>query len=218
MDQKEIKSIAKRTERYWFDDGIWEIGFGLVNMLLAGFYAAADSINPGSGWLLLPLQMVVIIGAFLGMRRLILFLKERITYPRTGYVAYRKPAPAARIKRMVVSGLVAAAMALIMAAAASLELMRNTTALVASIMLAGALVYIGYRFNLTRSYIQAGLTIGIGFIFSLLSLPDMQITAGFFAAFGLLLVISGLATLAVYLARSRSDRESASEPDEEPKE
>ncbi len=201
MEQKDFKAVEKKTERYWFEDGFWEIGFGLVNILLAGFYLLADRLKPGAGWLLL-IQMIVIIGAFLGMGRLVKFLKERITYPRTGYVTYRKPATSARVKRVILTGLLAIAMGTIVGAAASVKLMRNTTALVAAIMLAGALVYLGYRFGLARLYLLAGLTVLLGFVFSLLALPDLLVTSGFFAGFGLLLIVSGGAALCVYLAHS----------------
>lgn len=201
MDHKDFKAVEKKTERYWFEDGFWEIGFGLVNILLAGFYLLAERLKPGAGWLLL-IQMIVIVGAFLGMGRLVKFLKERITYPRTGYVTYRKPATSARIKRVILTGLLAAAMGAIVGAAASVKLLQNTTALVAAIMLAGALVYLGYRFGLARLYLLASLTVLLGFVFSLLALPDLLVTSGFFAGFGLLLIVSGGVTLWVYLAHS----------------
>jgi hypothetical protein len=203
MNQKDLQAITKRTERYWFEDGIWEICFGLVNMLLAGFYLLAGRLEAAGEWLV-ALQMLVIVGAFLGMGRLVKLLKERITYPRTGYVAYRKPAPSARVKRAVLTGLLALLMAGIVGAAATVRLMRNTTALVAAILLAGALVYLGYRFSLPRLYLTAGLTVGLGFVFALLALPDSAATAGFFGAFGLLVTLSGGAALAAYLARSRA--------------
>ena len=202
MNNQEIKAVAKKTERYWFEDGIWEIGFGLVNILLAAFFLLVESLNP-PGIVLMLLQVFVILGAFLGMSRLVKLFKERVTYPRTGYVAYRKPARGSRIKRSILTAFLAIGLAGMVAAAANVDLLRNTQALVTAILMAGALVYLGFRFNLARLYGLAVVTALLGAILSLLALPDLLITAIFFGGFGLLMVLSGTFALLIYLSHTQ---------------
>lgn len=202
MNNHEIKAVAKKAERYWFEDGIWEIGFGLVNILLAAFFLLVESLDP-PGIVLMILQVFVFLGAFWGMSRLVKLFKERVTYPRTGYIAYRKPARGSRIKRSILTAFLAIGLAGLVAAAANVNLLRNTQALVTAVLMAGVLVYLGYRFNLVRLYGLAIVTALLGALLSLLALPDLLITAIYFGGFGLLMALSGTFALLIYLSRTK---------------
>ena len=204
MQPDPVTDIQKRTQRYWYEDGIWEIGFGLVNALLGVFYLLTSRLN----WdgplsiVLMFLQMGVLIGLFLSINKVVKFLKERITYPRTGYVAYRKPAPSARLKKIILAALLSAGMAALVGALAVIQQTANRMPLVISILLAGTLIYIGYRFSLMRLYIIAALTILWGYVLSLTQFSDFASTGAFFAGYGSLILLSGLVTLFIYLRRT----------------
>jgi hypothetical protein len=209
MQNDPVEEIAKRTQRYWFEDGLWEIAFGLVNALLAGFYFLVlylDRLGI-SGGIVLVLQMVVIVGAFLGMGRLVKFFKERITYPRTGFVAYHKPSPVTRLKRILRTIFISAFMAALISMIAVIQLNRglNLTALVTGALLAAALVYFGYRFDLVRMYLIASLVFLLGLALSLSPIADELAIAVFFAGLGLLMILSGGITLAIYLRSSQTN-------------
>ncbi len=205
MQLDPVQNIAKRTQRYWYEDGIWEIAFGLTNALLGSFFLLTARIdwNGPLSILLMLLQMAVLLGLFLSMNRVVRFLKERITYRRTGYVAYRRPAPSARLKKGLLTALLAAGMAALVGGLAAIQQTANRMPLVISVILAGALVYIGYRFSLVRLYLIAALTIGWGFALSFIPLGDLYSTGAFFAGYGLLVLLSGLGTLSIYLRRTR---------------
>ena len=209
MQPDPVNAIAKRTQRYWYQDGIWEIGFGLVNALLGCFYLLTAGLNwEGSLSMLLPLlQMVVLIGLFFMINRIVVFLKERITYPRTGYVAYRKPASSTRLKKILLAGLLAAGMGALVGGLATLQQTANRMPLVISIILASTVIFIGYRFNLVRLYIIAALTIVWGYGVSLYPLGDLYSTGAFFAGFGLLILLSGAVTLFIYMRRTQPAEE-----------
>lgn len=205
MSNDPLMDIQRRTERYWYQDGIWEIGFGLINALLAGFFllvAQRDWTGP-MALVLLVVQAGVIIGAFLLMSRVIKALKERITYPRTGYVAYRRPAPGARLKRALLTALIAAIVGALVGVTAAARLAPNRMPLVTSIVMAAALAYLGFRFSLLRLFLTAGLTVAFGFIVALIPLSDTYSTAAYFGGFGLLMLASGGFTLLHYLHSTR---------------
>jgi len=205
MPQDQLHQIARRTERYWFEDGIWEIGFGLIFALLALFYwitSLSDWTGPRS-FILLILQMGVFIGALFIMGRVVKTLKERITYPRTGYVAYRRPEPRTRLRKALVAGLVAALIGAFVSVISSLQVMENRLPLITGAILAVALAIIGYRFNLLRMYLLALLCIVLGYGLSLANLAEPLITPVFFGSYGLLIFLSGLLTLLIYITRTR---------------
>ncbi len=204
MQPDNVNEIAKRIQRYWYEDGIWEIGFGAINLLLGLFYllvSAADWVGPLAIVILL-LQVGVIFGAFLLANRLVKFLKERITYPRTGYVAYRKPASSSRLKRGIASALIAAVAGGLVGALASIPSAANRMPLIMAVIYAGVLIYFGYRFKLTRMYAIAVLTILWGYWISRFARTDTLGSAVFFGGTGTLILLSGIATLLLYLRRT----------------
>ncbi len=205
MQPDNVNEIAKRTQRYWYEDGIWEIGFGAINILLSLFYLLVAPINwvgPLS-FVLVLLQVGVILGAFLIINRLVAFLKERITYPRTGYVAYRKPASSARLKRAMYAALIAVGVGVLVGALEAIPSAQNRTALVMAIVYAAVLIYFGFRFSLARMYAVAALVILWGYWISRFSLTDLYNSAVFFGGAGLLILLSGVATLLLYLRRTQ---------------
>ncbi len=205
MQKDPVQEISKRTQRYWFEDGIWEIGFGLVNAFLGVFYLVTAQIHwegPLSIFLML-LQMGVLISCFALINRVVVYLKERITYPRTGYVAYRKPAVRARIRKIFITMLLSAGIASLVGVVSALQMTENRMPLVISVILAGTLVYIGYRFDLIRLYLTALLVVLYGYGISHYTVAQSNSTGVFFTGFGLLIFISGLLTLFNYLRRTR---------------
>lgn len=205
MQKDPINDVMKRTQRYWYEDGIWEIGFGLVNLLLGGFYlivSNADWEGPAA-LALLVLQMGVIVGSFLMINRFVKFMKERITYPRTGFVAYRKPSAKSRLRRGLATGLTSLGIALLISLVGALRLVPNRMSLVIAVVIAGTLVYLAHRFELLRLYGLAVLVILLGYGVSLAALSDTQSTAMFFGGYGLLMILSGGITLLVFLRRAQ---------------
>lgn len=214
MNHDPVKDIEKRTQRYWYEDGIWEIGFGLVNALLGVFYLLTNQMS----WdgplsiVLAVLQMAVIVGAFYSINFFVKYLKEHITYPRTGYVVYRRPVGTARVKRFVLVILMAAGTAAVVGFVAAFNATPNQMPLIIGAILAGTLGYLSYRMRLLRLAVNAVLTVLIGVAVSLANLSDHLSTGVFFAAFGALIFLSGGLALLRYLRRTRPAADS-SNPD-----
>lgn len=203
-----LKDVTRRTERYWYEDGLWEISFGLVYAAMAGYYILVQRL----GWfqlvgplsLITPfMQVIVMLGIFWIGGKLVKYLKEHITYPRTGYVSYRKPATQSRIRRIFLAGLISAVVAAVVATMASFSTLQNQMPLIVSLPMAGALVYLGHRFGLLRMYVIAALMVLAGYIVSMLALDRDTVIGLFFGVLAVLLIVSGLLTLTVYLIRTR---------------
>lgn len=84
--------VEQRVKRYWYVDGLGElVGGGGMCLIVAAHFAAQQYFGDDSligGFLQASLALVLIGGIFL-VRRLINAAKERVTYPRTGYVEYQ---------------------------------------------------------------------------------------------------------------------------------
>jgi hypothetical protein len=108
MNGKQINKIIRNTQRAWFEDGIWEIGFGISILLLSLYYWAVtwfDLAERLGMWLPL-LQIGVFFAAFLPVRWVVTQLKERVAFPRSGYVAFRREPVRRRWQRFATGGVV----------------------------------------------------------------------------------------------------------------
>lgn len=205
MNQTNLETARKRTERYWYEDGIWEIGFGLINLLLAGYFALARWVLSGQlpAPVLVVLQLAVLLAIFGVMGRLVRYLKERITYPRTGYVAYRRGPLKARARRILLIGLVSGGVAAGLALLSNASALRSYTTLISGVVISAMLVYLGARYDLLRMYGQAALTLAISLSISLLPVGEEAARSLFFGGYGLIFLISGSLVLAGYLRRTQ---------------
>jgi hypothetical protein len=90
---RQIDQTMKQTQRYWYEDGFQDMAFGGFILLIALLFIAQAVTPAGSPlWLLWGIGgPVLLIGGGIVVGKVVKRLKERVTYPRTGYVAYAKP-------------------------------------------------------------------------------------------------------------------------------
>lgn len=144
--------------------------------------------------------MVIVIGGGLLARWAVAAAKERLTYPRTGYVAYTRE----RSKhRRLATGLIAGGVSglvvfLAVGHPASLAWLPALQGLLGG----GVLLYGGVWLGLYRYWALAAFSVGVGLACSLAGLGDVLGSGVFFAALGLAVAVSGLSTLALYLRRT----------------
>lgn len=89
---EQADSPGRRAAAYWFSDGLPEIVFGLP-YLIWGAAGLAWRLEIGNYWAFFSVTTVAMCGFFVVYffeRKILDFLKARVTYPRTGYV--RPPA------------------------------------------------------------------------------------------------------------------------------
>jgi hypothetical protein len=196
-----LKSTTRRTRQYWTEDGLPEIFVGVLFLILA-VYFYLQAVLPAGSLLNTLLEagfaLLVIGSVFLG-RRILQFLKARLTYPRTGYVAYRQPSDR---QRWVTAG-VAFAMgsivtALLVNAPASFDWMPAVSGLIVAVIC----LISGIRLGLPRYYLLAAASLGLGLLLAPGWLGDLPALAAYYALMGLVLCLSGGLTLRGYLRRT----------------
>ncbi len=201
--KSEIDTVIQRTQRYWYVDGLGEIAVGVMLLIFGLYFGLLGLVqNP-------TLQMVVALGQpvlflllwWLGgkaVRR----LKERLTYPRTGYVALqRKKKPLSRlIIAAITAGAVGGLVGLLQALSSGSQVI---IPVVVSLLLALSVAIIARRFGLLRFYLLAVYTALLGVLLAVLPISEDQQNIFIFALFGLGWIVSGAVTLARYLASTQ---------------
>jgi hypothetical protein len=191
----QVDETVRRVHKYLYDDGLIETGVGVlfivVGLGLIAFVAIQD--NTIMGVALIAGLLALATGGAIFTKRALETVKERVTYPRTGYVSYRSEE--ANRGRWLVP--VAALLLLILSLFLPDELTRISSMI-------GALMFViicslGYRLRLRRFYAIGSIALLAGASASLL-FKDEAIGAGVtFSVTGFALLISGALTFSTYL-------------------
>lgn len=204
IEKTDIENIIRNTRKYWYVDGLSEIAGGLV-IFLTGLtywliYTMADSSTKNFLLILAP-PAVILLGAS-QVRKILPQLKEKLTYPRSGYLTFKKPNRTIRVKRAVFAGLLSA----IISATAVMVLNglpQRFIPLFSSFLLTLFSIYIGYQVAVPRFYLTGFLILMLGSIISWINptgaLPFMLL----FSGMGIIWIISGLITLFLYLRNTQ---------------
>lgn len=106
-----IRDTEKQTIRYWTEDGIPDLYLGLGMII----YGALTwwSARSGTDWAEL-IKTVFLLALVFAGRFVMEAIKMRLTYPRTGYVAYPQPPRQELALRFLIGMFVASALALVM--------------------------------------------------------------------------------------------------------
>jgi hypothetical protein len=198
--ENQIEQIEKRTSRYYYEDGIVELGVGLLFALIGAVLLLIDGTRQGSalalvGWLAL---MVVTGGGVYGVQWEVRQLKERITYPRTGYVAY--PDRPNKGRYVVVASAFALALVVLLLPYEWADKM----SLIVGALLLVIHTFIGGRLGLPRMHVVGIIALLVGFLAALFNLGDIPGVAATFGGTGLALMLSGGVALAGYLRANPS--------------
>lgn len=199
-----IDEVIQRTQRYWYVDGLTEIAAGSTIFILGLFYLViylAASFS-GGAWLVGIGQPLLFLLLWFGSAKAVKALKERITYPRTGFVSF--PRKQRSPTRRLAAGLTGAAVSigLVLFLAAFPE--RKTLMPVLVGLTAGLLpAFIGYRLGLTRFYLVGLYSLLVGVLAALYPLEENLQMALLTLALGLSWIVSGGVTLARYLRATR---------------
>lgn len=195
-----IQELRKKTQRYFYDDGVVELGIGTVFALTGVVYLIIPLIPRQLGWVIGVGLPVLILLATFGIKRIIGALKEQVVYPRTGYVQYKSEP--ARGRWIVIA--VALALAVL---AFVLPERFSSTGLVLSALLVLILVTIGARVGLNRLYVIAGIVLIAGLGITVAGIEEWHGAAFVLIVAGLGLVISGISALVAYLRDNPVEKE-----------
>ena len=201
-----IDTIIRRTQRYWYVDGLAEITVGLLFLVLSVYFLVQSriktvSLNP----ILANLGLLVVILLVLWLFRYALHaVKTRLTYPRTGYVAYPSKQKNLRWQRYgITAWLIVVCISLV-----ALTLYSHSTPSWAPLLMgtvAGLTVLaLSYRFRLLRFTYLACTLVLIGAVVSLLNPGETLAIVLASTADGICFIISGGVTLVRYLRSTQS--------------
>jgi hypothetical protein len=196
-----IKGAPRRAVRYWYDDGLVEIGTGLLFLLLAGLFAVEGLAPAGS----LP-PWVIILGGMLVLGLSVRAIKGRLTYPRTGYVSYPRKQPERKWAAGVIGAVVSFLLVLFLAARP--DWMIALPALQGAAV-AVVLLLLSYRSGVLRLAAQGLLALAVGLVVSFTGVETSIGTAAVFGAIGLASLLSGALALLHYLRTTAPPAEGA---------
>jgi MFS family permease len=184
----DLGKYQERAQKYWFMDGMAEIGFGLICIMLATLFIVENSFEQT------PIRdlsffILAVLGALV-VRWIIQKIKEHSTYPRTGYISYKK----GKANQKIV--LIAIAFTAIIFIIQLYMILTDSIHIVAGPLIAGfifAFIFslFAYRSLVYRFYLFALLTLLFGGILSLSGIGDLIGAALLAALAGVTLIASG---------------------------
>ena len=194
-----IEEARQRTARYWHIDGLTELAFAFVCLALGVyFYLQATLPQESTLYKILDVSFVLVLfGAGFFANKVLALLKNRITYPRTGFVSYRRQksgksrwifAGAAMLMGALTGGLLAGA-------PASFDWMPAVTGLILGI----AMLVVGFQVGLARFYLVSAASLLLGFGLALAGLGNVIGLGYFYLLMAAVLAASGGLTLWNYL-------------------
>ena len=199
---KDIKQIERKIQRSSYEDGLNEIAFGLITLLLAIYFFLQSTLSPETllYQILVPGFLIIMVGGGLIIFRLSAILKDRFTFPRTGYVTFPQP----RTSKLLMTGLISMLLAvmlvvLLRTAPSTLISMPSLSAFVIAI----AFLIVGWRLNLLRYYLLslASLLIGVGLRY--LGLSELIGLSYFYALLSLSLLVAGISIFLRFIRQTQ---------------
>jgi hypothetical protein len=203
--ENSIERTIQRTRQYWYIDGFGEILTSVILILLAVLNAISGlpMFSSISGlFISIGYPLIVLIGVIWG-RKLVKTLKEKFTFPRTGYIQYIQPAPSIRRKKAITAGMIAFAISFL-TVIFTRGLDDRWLTLGTGLIFAAFLVYFALQIPLNRFYWLAAWAVAISIFAGWLSVDAAFQTAILLGGIGLGWLVSGLYALKSYMDNTQS--------------
>ncbi len=193
--------IIRRTQRYWYIDGLGEITVGLFFVVLGGYFLVQAKIktilfNPILANLSLLAVLLIVFWLF---RYTLQAAKAHLTYPRTGYVAPPSMQKASRGQRFGLT----AFLVVVCISLFALTLHSHTTPSWMPLLMGAVtgltVLALSYRFRLLRFTFLACALVLVGAVVAFFYPGEPLALALSSAADGVCFILSGGATLVRYL-------------------
>jgi hypothetical protein len=206
MDQENMQHVQKRLNRYWYVDGISEIGFGLLCLILGLYFYVLRNLDESSlAFQLLSVGFVLIVlASAFGINRFVSYLKNRITYPRTGFVAYRRVRSHWRLLIGALVGLMSAAMMILIT---RIPANLDWKPFITGIMFTLVALYFAFRIGLLRYVIIAIAAFLLAVYLAIKSPGDYSGLAAFYFFLGSLICATGVIILWRYVITNQTPTE-----------
>ncbi len=199
-----IREMARRPQRYWYSDGLTELAGGIV-MLLLGISYLPNLYLPSaitSQWYVYVGRDIVLLLAVFVAKYVVVQVKKRLTYPRSGYVSYRGKSLSQWMETALMAG-IALTIGLVFALVSFFAHNVDWLPLAAGTSLAVTLMLTAQRFRLARFYLLAIYISILGGVFSWMGLANPDQTMALFSLFSLGWLVSGTYALVDYLHHTK---------------
>ena len=193
-----LDQTIQRTQQYWYVDGLAEIAFGVLSLLLGLYFFAKATMSAQSplGFVLDIGFVVLVVGYGFLAGRILKAVKLRLTYPRSGYVSY----PRAKGKRRRTTFIIGAIIGALLGVTFATDLVSsNLIPAINGLLVGGAWLFVAYKIGLFRFYAMALLSAFLGIGISIAGLGDMIGLAVYYLVTSLIILASGGYTLFTYL-------------------
>lgn len=207
MDMPDIDRIMKRTVRHAYEDGIGEIFYGVLFMLIGLVFFVETALKPAIPSFSAIGAIVLLLGGYLLGRWLVPALKRRLVFPRTGFVTYRQPSAGRLWMAVGIAVLVGSFVAVASLALAARPAWRDWLLLANGLVWGAFLLYLAVQLGLRRFMLLAGLSGLVGAAAFLAGLGETLGSAVYFAVMGLALAVGGALALRTYLHRAPQPEE-----------
>ncbi len=199
--RRDVDRAEQRARQYWYDDGLVEIAAGVIFLAMGALFLVEALAPQGS----LPKSfsaigiVVLVAGGIWIAGRVVRWTKERVTYPRTGYVRYQQRARTT--KRKLITVVVAIAISIL----TNLILFATAPASLAWIpalqgwLIGAFILYMAYMVGLIRFYLLALFSFVLGSVVAAASMGSSLGNGIYFAGMGFALLLSGTISLIQYL-------------------
>ena len=210
MESNKLNNTLLRSIQYRFEDGIIELVMGGI-FLLAGIYFYLQTVMANSQLadVLTASFALIFIGGYYLMQYSIRSLKERITFPRTGYVAYRNGSGSRVVWIIAAFGIAVLTGGLLAFSQIKTGPEWNLLPPFSGLVIAIVLGLIGLQTALPRFYGLTGISLVLGGAFAKIGLSNNLSTAAFCGAMGIVLLVSGGAVLRHYLHQNPAPTEAS---------
>lgn len=201
----DIKSIERRTAQSWFEDGISELGVGVMCVWLA-LYFLGQALAPAKSTAKFLLDIGFFpwfYGGFLMFRKLMRMLKQNLTYRRTGFVTYKRPEKKARKRISLLAGTIAGVVSFgIVFLWTHKPIGFDPLPVISGLIFTLVLILITFRTGAWRLVLVAAAVAASGTALSLWGWGEKVNLVAFYALTSVALFVSGGVTLAHYLRRN----------------
>ena len=195
--------IEHRVMRYWYVDGFGElIGGGGMCLTLAVYFTLQQYFGEDTliGSILQVSLVLVLLGGFFLVRRMIQLMKTRVTYPRTGFVEYRSGGQQKRVFVAVIAVTSALVFSITFTLLAKKVLVLDALVLVSGMVMAFILLVKQlFTTKVKRFYLLSVLALIVGVLLSFSGLPRGYNLGLFYGLIGAAFSVSGGLTLRKYL-------------------
>ncbi len=202
----DIKSIERRTVRYWFEDGISELGVGGLCAWLA-LYFLGQSLAPEKSTIQFIVDKIGFLPwFFLGFwlfRRITRSLKQNLTYRRTGFVSYGRAEKKTRTRKALLAGTIAGMVSFGFAILWTHKPIGfDPLPVISGLIFTLVLILLAFRTGAWRLILAAAAIAASGTALSLWGWGEKVNLIAFYALTSIALFVSGGVTLALYLRRN----------------